>query len=129
MESVLRKDAWFGVVTGMQPADSNDQRILAAVIVSLIEIREAIEENTAVQQKIADRAGVIEDQGIEMLQSFDEIRRDLGSLQRTSKMHADLIAAIAGQQTLHEEKFSTLAEEKQDRPTVLNGPDTALEGG
>ncbi len=124
MESVLNKGVWLGVLTGVQPADSNEERVLAGTIVALIEIREAIEErlgvlatgqlviakeiaetitnhlspeingqnagimqiaeaiheNTAVQGEIVARAGTIEQQGVEMLEGFDEIRGDLESM-------------------------------------------------
>ena len=149
MESVLNKGVWLGVLTGVQPADSNEERVLAGTIVALIEIREAIEErlgvlatgqlviakeiaetitnhlspeingqnagimqiaeaiheNTAVQGEIVARAGTIEQQGVEMLEGFDEVRGDLESMR----------SAMEAQRRVMSELVKTVGDQA-DRP-------------
>jgi hypothetical protein len=159
MDSVLGKDAFQMAVEGkLKMLEIEDLRVAAALVVALIEIREAVEEgfgklamgqlvvakeiadaireNTAVQKAIADRAGTIEEQGVEMLKGFDEIREDL----QAQRAVVTELLATAGQYaarldqhehwlTAHKGLIAGLAEEKQDRPEVLNGPDTARAGG
>jgi chromosome segregation ATPase len=120
-----------------------DFSVEAAVVVSLIEIREAIEENTAVQQAIMDQArkvseetqelvGTLVDLGADMQAAgqelaaqravMDELVKDIGG-------HAARLEANRKQLAIHTGILNRLADDKQDRPEVLNGPDTAREGG
>lgn len=133
MESVL--NIWKREATkivsrvGVEP-DSLDVTEIdsLAMNLALIEIREAIEENTAVQRSILDHARGISDESASLLTTISGFCEDLKSVsdglasqRQVSQGLIELVAKLG-------DRMDRLAKEKQDRPSVLNGPDTAGPG-
>jgi len=129
MESVLGKEAFQMAVEGkLKMLEIEDLRTAAALVVALIEIREAIQENTSVQRSILDHARGIADESASLLTTISGFCEDLKSVsdglasqRQVSQGLIELVAKLG-------DRMDRLAKEKQDRPSVLNGPDTAGPG-
>lgn len=132
MESVLEKESFMAIMAAkmdMGPGpETHAVRTGAGLVVGLIEIREAIEELTRLQRVTLDREQKNYEQGLELLKEWEETREYLDVVAGKANGQTELIAGVVSTLGQHARLIQALAEEKQDRVTVLNGPDTGGPG-
>lgn len=110
MESAMDKALYVNM---RSKALDDEGAVRNDLIVCLIEIREAIEGNTAVQQQILDRQADAETAFRELAENLGTLMHDVETVRATMKLHGGLMESIGQIQTEHAETLAALAEEKK----------------
>ena len=113
MDSVLDKSWLQNVVDGTTVVGDHEVRYRAGLVVALIEIREALEENTRVNRAILEREQKSHEQGRKVLTEWEETREYVDALAAKLNGQGDItsgvVAALGEQAAL----LRALAEEQK----------------
>jgi hypothetical protein len=127
MESVLEKTVFQEVAAGRHAEVVVGERIKAGLVLALIEIREAIQENTAIQRAILEREAKAHEQGMQLLKEWEETREYIDALAAKLDAQGDITAGVVTTLGQHAVLLRDLAEQKQDKgpgvDTRANFPD------